>query len=106
MSAHPSALRLVTSTLASLIRPPEPLPFEVWIEREIELIDGPYAGSPFSFAGAPALREIAQCLNEIEAQYGYEFGRVVRRNIEELRAGKSVTKIDRFTSAHGGYRER
>lgn len=64
MSAHPNALRLVTRTLASLIRPPEPLPFEVWIEREVELIDGPYAGSPFSFSGAPALREIAQCLNE------------------------------------------
>lgn len=50
--------------------------------------------------------KIAQCLNEVEAQYGYEFGRVVRRNIEELRAGKSVTKIDRFTSGHGGHRER
>lgn len=63
MTAHPNALRLVAQTLASIIRPPEPLPFEVWIERNIVLIDGPYAGSPFSFSGAPPLREIAQCLN-------------------------------------------
>lgn len=64
MSAHPDARHLVAQTLASVIRPPEPLPFEVWLEREIVLIDGPHAGSPFSFASAPALREIAQCLNE------------------------------------------
>lgn len=64
MTAHPNAARLVAQTLASIIRPPEALPFEVWIEREIVLIDGPYAGSPFSFSSAPALREIAQCLNE------------------------------------------
>lgn len=64
MTAHPNALRLVAQTLASTIRPPEPLPFEVWLEREIVLIDGPNAGSPFTFAGAPPLRGIAECLNE------------------------------------------
>ena len=63
MSAHPNARRLVAQTLASIVRPPEALPFEVWIERNIVLIDGPQAGEPFSFAGAPPLREIARCLN-------------------------------------------
>lgn len=64
MSAHPNALRLVAQTLSSLIRPPEAMPFEAWLEREIVLIDGPYAGSPFSFNSAPPLRGIAECLNE------------------------------------------
>lgn len=64
MSAHPSALRLVARMLETCIRPPEPLPFEVWIERNIIIIDGTMAGEPFSFANAPALRGIAECLNE------------------------------------------
>lgn len=64
MSAHPNALRLVAQTLASVIRPPDPLPFETWIERNVVLIDGPHAGSPFSFSSAPPLRGIAEVLNE------------------------------------------
>lgn len=50
--------------------------------------------------------KIAVCLNEIEARYGYELGRVARRNVDELRAGSSVTRMAKFTSGHGGYRER
>lgn len=63
MSAHPGALRLVARSLESILRPPEPMPFEAWIERNIVLIDGPHAGELFSFAHAPPLRGIAECLN-------------------------------------------
>ena len=64
MTAYPGALRLVARALESSIRPPEALPFQIWIERNGVLIDGPQAGEPFSFAGAPPLREIAECLND------------------------------------------
>jgi len=64
MSAHPDALAFIAARLESRIRPKKFLPFEAWIEQEIILVDGPHAGEPFRFATQPALRGIAECLNE------------------------------------------
>jgi phage terminase large subunit GpA-like protein len=62
VSAHPGALHLLAARLAEAIRPPEPMPFSVWLTKNIELIDGPQSGEMWNAQGAPYLPEIADCL--------------------------------------------
>lgn len=64
MVAHPSAARLVATTLAAAIRPPESLPVPQWIARNVVLVDGTFAGQLWAPEGAPYLVEIAECLGE------------------------------------------
>lgn len=64
LDGHPGALRLLASTLADAIRPPERVKFSDWIARNIVLVDGPQAGTLWRADGAPYLVEIADCLGD------------------------------------------
>ena len=64
MSGHPGALRLIAETLASVIRPAEPLPLSQWLAKNLVLVDGPAAGELWNPDGAPYLVEIADCLSD------------------------------------------
>jgi phage terminase large subunit GpA-like protein len=64
LSGHPSPRRLVASRLAAAIKPPERLPFDQWLPRNIKLVDGPLAGEMWNADGAPYLPGIAECLGD------------------------------------------
>jgi phage terminase large subunit GpA-like protein len=61
---HPSALKLIASRLAIVLRPAEPISLSRWLASNVELVDGPAAGSLWTAAGAPYLVEIADCLSD------------------------------------------
>lgn len=64
LPGHPNPFKLVFERLAAAIRPPELLPFEAWLPRNLVLVDGPQAGELWSALGAPYLPGIAECLND------------------------------------------
>jgi phage terminase large subunit GpA-like protein len=64
MSAHPGARHLVARTLASIVRPPEALPFESGSSATSCWSTARTPAGCSQFAGAPPLRGIAECLNE------------------------------------------
>lgn len=64
MTIHPGALRLVAASLASAIRPQPPVPFQLWLPKNIVLVDGPKKGEFWSVEDAPYLVEIAECLSQ------------------------------------------
>ncbi|WP_343056122.1 terminase gpA endonuclease subunit [Ancylobacter tetraedralis] len=49
--------------LSAAIRPQLPLPFDVWLARNIVLVDGERKGERWSAADAPYLVEVARCLS-------------------------------------------
>jgi phage terminase large subunit GpA-like protein len=64
VTVHPGALRIVSSLLASSIRPQPPVPFPLWLTKNIVLVDGPKKGEFWSAEDAPYLIEIAECLSQ------------------------------------------
>lgn len=64
MTIHPGAIRTVASIMARGIRPIAPMPFDVWLPKNIVLVDGPKKGELWSPEDAPYLLEIAQCLSQ------------------------------------------
>lgn len=66
MTAHPGALKAVSTVLAETIRQRAPQPFRLWLQENILLVDGPKKGELWSAADAPYLLDVADCLS-IEA---------------------------------------
>lgn len=64
MTMHPGAIRAVGRAMARTIRPQPPVPFDVWLPKNIVLVDGPKKGDFWSADDAPYLVEIAQCLSQ------------------------------------------
>jgi phage terminase large subunit GpA-like protein len=54
---------LVFGGLSRLIEPPEHVSFSAWLQKNIKLVDGAYAGELWSPAGAPYLVKPAECLS-------------------------------------------
>lgn len=64
MTMHPGAFRVVGRALAKAVRPQPPVPFDIWLPKNIVLVDGPKKGDFWSAEDAPYLVEIAQCLSQ------------------------------------------
>jgi phage terminase large subunit GpA-like protein len=60
---YPGALKLVAAALSAAVRPQPPVPFRLWLPKNIILVDGPKKGEPWSPEDAPYLPEIADCLS-------------------------------------------
>jgi phage terminase large subunit GpA-like protein len=61
MSAGAAA---VLDALAERLKPLPPQPLSLWLEQNLELVDGPQAGQLWNRKGAPYLTEIADCLGD------------------------------------------
>jgi phage terminase large subunit GpA-like protein len=63
-AAHPGAERLAASIIGDAMRPAMPMRVSDWVERNIILVDGPFAGQMWSRRNAPYLVEPLDCLSE------------------------------------------
>lgn len=63
ISHHPSAQRVVLSSFRNGVRPVRPVPFPVWLTKNVILVDGPKKGEFWSPEDAPYLPGIAECLS-------------------------------------------
>lgn len=64
MTVHPGAIRAVASTMSRAIRPQPPVPYPVWLPKNVVLVDGPRKGELWTPDDAPYLLEIAECLSQ------------------------------------------